>query len=130
MGGITFANIPPTNTTSSSITIRTTSPTSILTTNKRSTDLHPCIYSRLWLFQIKTAASGTEPESICSFRSSLSFRVQQKIVPLSVSVERYLDHVLNNFSLNSDFYQKKGNICHKYISTETEITQPTDRLHS
>jgi hypothetical protein len=50
----------------------------------RSTDLHPCIYSRLWLFQNRTAASGTEAESICLFRTSLSFRVVQNIVPLLV----------------------------------------------
>ena len=81
-GDIPFSNIPPTNTTSSSSTIRTTSTTSILITNRRSTDLHPCIYSRLWLFQIRTAASGTEAESIRLFRTSLSFRVQRNIVPL------------------------------------------------
>ena len=70
-----FSNIPPTNTTSSSSTIRTTSTTIILITNMRSTDLHPCIYSRLLLFQITTAASGTEAEGICLFRTSLRFRV-------------------------------------------------------
>ena len=82
IGDILFSNIPPTNTTSSSSTIRTTSTTIILITNMRSTDLHPCIYSRLWLFQIRTAASGTEAESIRLFTTSLSFRVVQNIVPL------------------------------------------------
>ena len=84
IGDIPFSNIPPTNTTSSSSTIRTTSTTIILITNMRSTDLHPCIYATLWLFQIRTAESGTEAESICLFRTSLSFRVQRNIVPLWV----------------------------------------------
>ena len=35
-----------------------------------------------WLFQMRTAASGTEAESIRLFRTSLSFRVQQNIFPL------------------------------------------------
>ena len=38
--------------------------------NKRSTGLHPHIHSRLWLFQTRTAASGTESESICLYRTS------------------------------------------------------------
>ena len=74
IGDILFSNIPPTNTTSSPSTIRTSSTTIILIINMRSTDLHPCIYSRLWLFQIRTAASGTEAENICLFRTSLSFK--------------------------------------------------------
>ena len=78
-GDLTLSNIPPTNTTSS---FSTTSTSSIPSTNRRSTGLHPYIYSRLWLFQMRTAASGTEAESICSFRTSLSFRVEQNIVPL------------------------------------------------
>ena len=36
-----------------------------------------------WLFQMRTAASGTEAESIRLFRTSLSFRVARNIVPLS-----------------------------------------------
>ena len=81
-GDLTLSNIPPTNTTSSSSTTSTTSTSSIPSTNRRSTGLHPYIYSRLWLFQMRTAASGTEAESICLFRTSLSFRVQRNIVPL------------------------------------------------
>ena len=78
-GDLTLSNIPPTNTITS---FSTTSTSSILSTNRRSTGLHNHIYSRLWLFQIRTAASKTEAESICLFRISLSFRVQRKIVPL------------------------------------------------
>ena len=83
---LTFSNIPPTNTTSFSNTTSTTSTTSttiIRSTNRRSTGLHPHIYSRLWLFQIRTAVSRTEVESICLFRTSLSFRVKRNIDPLS-----------------------------------------------
>ena len=82
VGDLTLSHIPPTNTTSSSSTTSTTSTFSIPSTNRRSPGLHPHIYSRLWLFQIRTAASGTEAESICLFRTSLSFRVQRNIVPL------------------------------------------------
>ena len=74
-------NIPHTNNISSSSTISTTSTTRIPITNRRM-DLHPCIYSRLWLFQIRTEAAGTEAERIYLFRTSLSFRVQLNIVPL------------------------------------------------
>ena len=48
---LTFSNIPPTNTTSSSSTTSTSIIPSIPSTNRRSTCLHPHIYSRLWLFQ-------------------------------------------------------------------------------
>ena len=48
----------------------------------RGTSLRPHIYSRLWLFQISRAASGIEVESIYICRMSLSFRVQQNIIPL------------------------------------------------
>ena len=75
-------NIPHTSNTSSSRTISTTSTTRIRITNRRRMDLYPCIYSRLWLFQIRTEAAGTEAERICLFRTSLSFRVQLNIVPL------------------------------------------------
>ena len=47
-----------------------------------STGPTPSSYSRLWLFQMRTAASGTEAESICLFRTSLSFIVEQNIVPI------------------------------------------------
>ena len=77
-----LSNIPPSKPTSSSSTTSTTSTSSIPSTNRRSTGLDPYIYSRLWLFQIKTAASGTKAESIFLLRTSLSFRVQQNIVPL------------------------------------------------
>ena len=80
-GDLTLSNISPTNATSS---FSTTSTSSIPSTNRRSTGIHPCIYSRLWLFQIWTAAFGTESESICLFRTCLRFRVQQKIVTLWV----------------------------------------------
>ena len=83
---LTLSNIPPANTTSSSSTTSTTSTFSIPSTDRRSTGLHPHIYSRLSLFQIRTAASGTEAESICLFRTSLSFRVQRNIVPLADSM--------------------------------------------
>ena len=63
-------------------TTSTTSFASIPNTNRRSTDLYRCIYSRLWLFQINTAASETEAKGICLLRISLSFRVQQSVVPL------------------------------------------------
>ena len=43
-------------------------------------------FSRQWLFQISRAASGREAECICLFRTSLSFRVQQNIFPLSTYV--------------------------------------------
>ena len=76
-GDLPLSHIPPKNTTSSS---STTSTSSIPSTNTRSTDLHPHIYSRLW--QIITAASGTKAESICLITTYLSFRVQQKIGPL------------------------------------------------
>ena len=71
----TLSNIPPTNTTSSFSTSSTSS------INRRSTGLNPYIYSRLWLFQIETAASGTEAESICLFRTSFSFRVHETLFP-------------------------------------------------
>ena len=45
---------------------------------------HPYIYSRIWLFQIRTAALGTEAESICLFRTLLNFKFQQNIIPLWV----------------------------------------------
>ena len=67
-GDLPFSNIPPTNTTSSS---KTTSTLSIPRTNMRSTGLHPHIYSRLWLFQIRTAASEIEANGICLFRTFL-----------------------------------------------------------
>ena len=91
-GDLTLSNLPLTNTTSS---FSTTSTSSIPSTNRRSTGLHPYIYSRLWLFQMRTAASGTEAESICLFRTSLSFRVQRNIVPL------WDKKVWNNFFLRS-----------------------------
>ena len=87
---LTLSNIPPTNTTSSFSTISTSSISIILSTNRRSTGLHLYIYSRLWPFQIRTAASGTEADSICLFRTSLSFRVQQNIVPLWIDIFAYL----------------------------------------
>ena len=48
--------------------------------HRRSKSLHPHRYYRLWLFQIRTVAAGTEAESICLFRTSSSFRVQRNIV--------------------------------------------------
>ena len=84
---LTPTNLPLTNTTSSFSTTSTTSTSSIPSTNRRSTGLHPYIYSRLWLFQMKTAASGTEAESICLFRTSLSFRVQQNFIPLVIKLK-------------------------------------------
>ena len=47
---LTLSNIPPTNTTGSSSTTSTTSTSSVSSTSRRSTGLHPHIYSRLWLF--------------------------------------------------------------------------------
>ena len=69
-GDLTLSNIPPTSTTSSSTT---TSTSSILTTNRRGTGLRRHIYSIIWLFQIIRA------ESMCLFRTSLSFRVQPRV---------------------------------------------------
>ena len=69
-GDLTLSNLPLTNTTSSFSTTSITSTSSIPSTNRRSTGLHPYIYSRLWLFRIRTAASGTEAESICLFTHS------------------------------------------------------------
>ena len=78
-GDSTLSNIPATNTISSSSTISTPS---IPSTNRRTTglQLHPRIYSSLWLLQIRTAASGTEAENIRLFRTPMSFRVQRSIV--------------------------------------------------
>ena len=80
-GDLTLSNLPLTNTTSS---FSTTSTSSISSTNRRSTGLHPYIYSRLWLFQMRTSASRTEAGSICLFRTFLSFRVKRNIAPLWV----------------------------------------------
>ena len=108
-----FSNIPPTSTnpTSSSSTIRTTSTTIILINNMRSTDLHPCIYSRHWLFQIRTAASGTEADSICLFRISLSCGVVQNIVPLLRIVTRVCLH-----RETMDFFRVKTLLLKKLLS--------------
>ena len=78
-GDLTLSNIPPTSTTSSSTTTGTSS---ILTTNRRSTGLHCHIYSMLLLFQIIRA------ESICLFRTSLSFRVQPRVYRAGSSSSR------------------------------------------
>ena len=83
-GDLPLSKLPLTNSTSSFSTTSTTSTSSIPSTNRRSTGLHPYIYSRLWLFQMRTSASGTVAEIICLFRTSLSFRVQRNIVPLWV----------------------------------------------
>ena len=107
-----FSNIPPTSTnpTSSCSIIRTTSTTIILINNMRSTDLHPCIYSRHWLFQIRTAASGTEADSICLFRISLSCGVVQNIVPLLRIVTRVCLH-----RETMDFFLSKNHVIEEIV---------------
>ena len=86
LGDLTLSNIPSTNTTRSSSITSTTSTSSIPSTNRRRTDLHPYIYSRLCLFQIRTAASGTEAENIRLFRTSLNLPSNKTLFPLGLWV--------------------------------------------
>ena len=95
----TLSNITLTNTHSS---FSTTSTSSIPSTNRRSTGLYPHINFRLRLFQIRKTAFWTEAESTFLFRFSLSFRVQQNIVPLIQRAPNVflmiVDNIIKHFS--------------------------------
>ena len=124
---VLFSKLLPKNTTSSSSTIRTTSTTIILITNMRSTDLHPCIYYRLWLSQIRISASVTEAvlpsrKSDKEISKSDFYQTifQSKIKPKADPNSQFLRSKSDFFQKpNSDnrpinFYLKKINICRNY----------------